>query len=158
EGDAASTLVGGWVFAVFAAASSTTRSVTIDERLDAWGQIVLGRVVRATWAIWGALLLGHVWFWCWSFDVSGGAILPVFLLLATRWVRHEAWVWALSLGAVVLVATSMPAFTAFTCLLASVTLALRALRAPQHQAPARPSPSADPYRVAQPDAADSAPP
>lgn len=154
----ASMLVGGWVFAVLAAGLWTARHVTSREPLDPWGRTVFSRVTRSIWALWATLFVGHVLFWCWDLGISPRSLLPVCVLLATRFVRREASVWAMSLATVVLVAASMPSLTSFTFLLVSVTLGLRAWREPRHSTACRKPRASDPYRASHPSADANEPP
>lgn len=125
-----SALVAGWVFTLFAAGLWTSREVTSKVSLDAWGQTVLGRTLRATWILWATLATLHVLFWCSQFGVSPAALVPVAFLLATRRLRREASVWAATLGALLYTAVVVPESSWVIALLSAVTLALRALRRP----------------------------
>ncbi len=125
-----SALVALWVFSLFAAGLWTSRAVTSAVELDAWGRTVLARAVRAAWAMWAALALMHVIFWCVAYQISALVLLPVALLLATRWMRREASVWAAATGTLLLAGWTMPASLSSVALMAAVALSLRALRKP----------------------------
>jgi hypothetical protein len=123
-------LLGAWVFGVLAAGLWTSRSMTPRGRLDGWRTTVLRRSRRAVWTMWAAACLGHAVFWCNNLGMSCAALVPVVLLLATRFVRREIAVWALVGGTLVFVAVAMPAELSLSALLGAAVLALRALRAP----------------------------
>ncbi len=122
-----SALVALWIFAVFAAGLWTSRAVTSAVELDAWGRTVLARVIKATWLMWSAILLLHVAFWCVAYQVSALVLLPVALLLATRWMRREAAVWCAAAGTLLLVDRVMPSSMSSAALMAAGVLCLRAL-------------------------------
>jgi hypothetical protein len=144
----ASALVALWVFALFAAGLWSSRAVTSAVDLDAWGRTVLARTVKATWAIWAVLALIHVVFWCVAYQVSPLVLLPVALLLATRWMDREATVWGAVTGTLLFVGWGMPGAMSSVALMAAGALGLRALRRPTWIEPgideAR---STAPYRV-----------
>lgn len=125
-----SSLVALWVFALFAC--GIWGSLRIESRvgLDDWGRTVLRRVVRATWAILAALTLAHVWFWAAEFELERALIVPVLLLLSTRWMSRESSVW-LAVASALLSGLKMPAFFATIAGMAAMTLALHALRRPE---------------------------
>ncbi len=138
----------GWAFALSASALWTERSVTSRAELDAWGQTVLRRSVRATWIVWGLLVLVHVAFWGRAFEFSAWSLVPVALLVGTRWLRRELAVWVTVGGTLVLVGSAAPPFFPVVALLAAATLALRALRRPTLLDVSVPSSHrAAPYRV-----------
>ena len=124
-----SSLVALWVFALFALGLWGPLRISNLAGLDAWGRTVFKRAVRATWAIWAALTLAHVWFWCTEFELKGALIVPILLLLATRWMPREASVWLAVFGAL-LSGVMMPACFAAIAGMAALTLALRAFRQP----------------------------
>ncbi len=94
-------LVGLWLFVLFAWAFSCSRRVVSLAPLDGWGERVLRRTVTCIWAGWSCLLLGHVWFWAHEFDLQLWLLAPLVLLLRTRWASRELEVWACVLGALV---------------------------------------------------------
>lgn len=124
-----SSLVAFWVFALFAFGLWGAPEITSRVSLDLWAQTVLRRTVRATWAILALLTLSHVWFWASEFELERALILPVLLLLSTRWMPRTSSVWLAVAGAL-LSGLLMPAFFATIALMAAITLALRALRRP----------------------------
>jgi hypothetical protein len=132
EGDPArmNALVALWVFSVFAAGLWTSRAVTSTVELDAWGRTVLARVVKATWLMWAALALLHLVFWCVAYQVSALVLLPVALLLSTRWMLREAAVWCAATGTLLLVGWVMPGSMSSVALMSASVLCLRALRRP----------------------------
>jgi len=85
--------------------------------------------VRATWAILALLTLSHVWFWASEFELELGLIVPMLLLLSTRWMPRESRVW-LAVASALLSGLMMPAFFATIAVMAALTLGLRALRRP----------------------------
>lgn len=103
--------------------------ITTRIGLDLWAQTVLKRTVRATWAILAVLTLCHVWFWACEFELERALIIPVLLLLSTRWMPRTSSVWVAVAGAL-LSGILMPTFFATIAGMAAVTLALRALRRP----------------------------
>jgi hypothetical protein len=151
DGHTGGLLVGGWVFAVFAAGLWTPRNLQPAKQLDAWGTTVLGRSLRAVWAMWGTLFMLHVLFWCSERGIDVAVLLPVAVLLATRSVRRERSLWATVLATLVVVAIAMPGRLSFTALLCAAVLGLRALRAPVFEQAARAPTSAGPYRGSEQD-------
>ena len=123
-------LVGLWVFALFAAALWSRRRIESEVALDAWGGTVFRRAVRATWSIWAVLALGHVWFWADEFDLNLLILLPVAALLCTRFMRSEVAVWTTVSGILVVAGVDMPSSFSVTALMGAIVLALRALRGP----------------------------
>jgi hypothetical protein len=124
-----SSLVALWVFALFAYGIWGSLRIKSLVRLDLWGRTVLQRAVRTTWAILVALTLSHVWFWTTEFELKRALIVPVLLLLSTRWMPRESSVWLAVAGAL-LSGMMMPPFFATIAGMAAITLALRALRQP----------------------------
>ena len=122
-------LVALWVFALLAFGFWAVPRVTSLVPLDAWGRTVLKRAVRVTWALWATLTLAHAWFWTSEFELRRGLIVPVCLLLSTRWMPRESSVWLAVAGAL-LCGFLMPPFLATIAVMAAITLALRALRKP----------------------------
>lgn len=152
---AASAVVALWLFTLFAsfelAAREGVQGVTSSETLDAWGQTVLRRAVRASWLLSAVLLVGHVSFWTTQRSLSLAALLPIVPLLQVRRARTETRAFALVATTLVGVAVAMPAAFAITALLAAAALVLRALpgtRVPSAQATSAPrDPLDQPYRV-----------
>jgi hypothetical protein len=125
---AGSMLAAAWLFALFAASLWTKRQIDHEHALDDWGLTVMRRTRLATWSIWGALAVVHVLFLFSQRAMDASALLPLPLLLATRFMRRELFVWASALGALVLVRAIAPQFLAFTSLLCAIILVLRAAR------------------------------
>ena len=121
---ARSALVAHAVFGIGAAAVWTKREVTSAVPWDVRGR----RCLRAAWAIWAALAVGHVGYWAvsWRFDVTPIALLLPFL--ATRWMRREREVWGTVATALVGVAVLAPWHFWIAAVMAAVTLALHAMR------------------------------
>lgn len=144
----AATLLASWVFSLFASALWSGREVSSAVRLDDWGSTVLRRGLRAAWLMWALLALSHVWFWSDEHAIGLGRMLPVALLLVTRFVRRESTVWIVVGATLLLVGSCMPAAFALCAALAAVVLALRALRQPTFdlQSASAPAP-APPYRA-----------
>lgn len=134
------------VFLVVCAALWTARGVRSPE-LSGPAGLRGRRAVKATWAIWAALIVVHALFWTSKFPgCEPGAWVPVASLLATRWIRRERGVW-LVVGAT-LVITTWLALTAVphVALMGAVVLVLHALRRPGVTTHAADSPAQDPYR------------
>ena len=124
-----SSLVALWVFALFAFGLWSSLRITSLLRLDAWGRTVFERALRAMWVILAVLTLSHVWFWATEFELKRALIVPMILLLSTRWMPRESSVWLAVIGAL-LSGILMPPFLATIAAMAAMTLALRALRQP----------------------------
>jgi hypothetical protein len=142
-------VVAAVVFGVFAAGLWSTREITSRVALDAWGTTVLARSRRASWLVLGALFLGHVGFTSAEHHVSALALVPVGLLLATRFARREATVWAAVLAASTFFAVAVPELFWLGASMSACVLGLRALRTPVIDAPrgaSRP-PIDPPYRA-----------
>ncbi|MBX3221100.1 MAG: hypothetical protein KF795_11320 [Labilithrix sp.] len=144
----ATALVGVWL----AALTSLHRagSVTSLSDLDAWGQTVLRRAVRASWLL-SALLLGlHVLFWSTEYALSLPALACVALVLATRWVQSEKGTWCVVFATLLLVGATLPGSFSAVALVAAVTLAVRARdvrRSIGEVLVARPRATVPPYRT-----------
>lgn len=132
HGDAASksAVVGVWVFTLFAAGLWSSREVISTASLDAWGRTVLARSLRAIWILWASLVTVHVLFWCHEFGASPAVLVPVAILLVTRWLRGETSVWCAAAGALFYTSATEPRSFWIVSLLAAATLMLRALRRP----------------------------
>jgi hypothetical protein len=124
----ASIIVGGWSFALFAVGLSTSRRIESATRLDPRAQIVLRRSLLATWAIWALLASLHVVFWFSVRPMEPAALIPVPLLLLTRFVRRDVLVWAAVGGTLLLLARSSPALLWFGAALGAITFAAHASR------------------------------
>ncbi|MFT3764854.1 MAG: hypothetical protein QM820_04955 [Minicystis sp.] len=125
-----SAVVAVWVFALFAGGLWTSREVTSKVSLDAWGQTVLARTLRAMWVMWAMLVSMHVLFWCDQFGASPAVLVPVAFLLATRWMQREGSVWCTAAGAILVAGAVEPRALWVVSSLSAATLALRALRRP----------------------------
>jgi len=141
-------LIACFVFALFAAAFWTRREVTSTVELDAWGHTVLERGARATWLIWAALALGRALFWFDELGLRSIVLVPVAMLLCTRWMRSELSVWSTAISSMLLAALAMPGLFSAIAIMVAITLVLRAWRQPTLVTPAEPlsEPSA-PYRT-----------
>ena len=141
-------IVALWLFSLFAAALWSRRHVKSVVPLDAWGRTVKRRALGATWAAWTLLLLVHVHFWYTEHRFGVGWLLPMVLLLSTRWVRRELLVWGLVSGTLLLVAVELPATLSLSALMAAGVLCLRAYRQPQSVTFVTAPPPNGPYRAA----------
>ena len=83
------------LFAILAAGLWTTRTIESRDHLDDWSRTVLRRATRAAWIIWSALALLHVGFLFTQRAMDALALVPLPLLLVTRFVRREVYVWLL---------------------------------------------------------------
>jgi hypothetical protein len=122
-------LLVGWLSAIGALAAWASPTVVSLDELDAWGQLVCRRALRATWTVWALLLLGHVTWW--SLDHGLSIWVPLgslALLLATRWARRESAIWALVAGALLLCGWLQPTVFAPIAWVAAAVLALRTWR------------------------------
>jgi hypothetical protein len=140
-----------WLFAVFAAALWTSRRVTSRVALDAWGDAVLRRSTRAASILWGCLVLGHVFFWIVQYDVEGAALVPVAVLLATRWLERERSVLAVVVATLVLTAACVPHLFPLSAMMSAVVFALHAVRKPSAPRAEPRGGHGDAYRGAYPD-------
>lgn len=142
------TAVAVWVFALFAGGLFSSREITSKVSLDAWGQTVFARTKKAIWILWATLFTLHVLFWSSELRVSSGVLVPVALLLATRWMRGEASVWAATASALFYTGVSEPGSLSVVSVLAAATLALRAFRKPARiERAAEPPSDTTPYRA-----------
>jgi hypothetical protein len=142
-------LVGCWLFTLFASALWSTRTTTSTAPLDAWAETVFGRAIRATWAIWALLTSWHVQFWLDEYRLAPAILVPTALLLATRWIRSEAGVWSVASIALLLAGVLLPEQFSMYAVMTAATLALRGLRNPSRATPhAQKAPApATPYRT-----------
>jgi len=123
---AASGIVAAFVFALFGAAISTSRRVESEHAQGAWGETVLRRATRATWTIWGALAMLHVAFWFSARRMDAFALVPVALLLATRF-AHRSWqVWIAVAATLAFVGCVGPSFLSFASAIAVFAFLARA--------------------------------
>ncbi len=125
-GQGGSIVTGAWLFALFASALWTTRHIESVDALDDWGITVLRRSRAATWTLWAMLVALHAGFWFSQRALDASVLVPLPLLLATRFMRRESFVWATALGSLVLVRAIAPQFLAFTSILCGAALAIRA--------------------------------
>jgi hypothetical protein len=86
-------LVALWLFALFAWALSSSRRISSVVALDDWRHTVLRRTSTAVWCMWALAIILHVCFWADEFGLKLGVLLPLVLLLRTRWARQEREVW-----------------------------------------------------------------
>ena len=150
-------LVGGWLFATFAAGLWTSRRIHSVAALAAWPLLVARRSVRAVWIGWAAMLLVHVLFWVSEhgrvIDVT--VLLPVGLLLVTRTLQREVSVWLWVAGTLGAIAIALPQLMAITAVLAAATLLLWGLRRPTAiEALVEPTVGLGPYRDEAPELED----
>lgn len=133
DGEGLSVLVTAWIFLLFAFGLWTSRGVTSKVSLDTWGQQVLHRAARATWLLWATLALCHVLFWSaqYYFELTG--LVPVAILLTTRWIRRETFLWSAVAAALLLTVVALPSFFSLSCAMAGVVFVLRALRQPSKE-------------------------
>ncbi|MET0793615.1 MAG: hypothetical protein ABW061_18995 [Polyangiaceae bacterium] len=122
-------LVGFWLFVLFALAFSSSRRVISLAPLDSQGGRVLRRTVNSIWVIWGCLLLCHVFFWAHEFELKLSVLVPIVFLLRTRWASREFEVWGCVLAALT-VGWFMPQQFFLVAGIAALALVLRAFRSP----------------------------
>jgi hypothetical protein len=142
--DVRTRLVEVWVLAVAMAGVWTSRAVESAVGFDVRGR----RAIRATWMLWAALALGHVLYWWAEHGVRLVGLVPIGVLLATRWLRRERSVWALALGVLAFTVVLVPASLSITALGVALALGLRALREPRVLTPEPRFTSSSPYRAA----------
>ncbi len=140
---ARTTLVMLWAFGVGAAGLWSSLRVDSAVGFDVRGR----RALRGAWVMWAVLAFGHVLYWSHAQRVQLGALVVVAALLATRFLRRELDVWALSLTTLIVVGLVTPALLSPSALMVAVVLTLRACRSPieRRDAPAVPE---EPYRGA----------
>ena len=134
-----------WLFALTASALFAPMRVTSLAALDAWGETVLRRALRATWAIWAVLVLFHVWFWGREFGVTGWSLVPALLLVVIRRLPAEAFVFAAAAVVLGFTARFRPEAVSMVACFVAAALALRAFRSPRLVQSAQ-SRSRPPYR------------
>ncbi|MCC6665347.1 MAG: hypothetical protein IT375_16460 [Polyangiaceae bacterium] len=120
-----------WLFALTASALFAPMRVTSLAALGAWGETVLRRALRATWAIWAVLVLFHVWFWGREFGVTGWSLVPALLLVVIRRVPAEAFVFAAAGAVLGITARFRPEAVSMVACFVAAALALRAFRSPR---------------------------
>lgn len=107
-------------------------AVTSLVELDAWGQTVLRRAVRAAWLLSALLLALHVLFWSTQSRLSVAALAAVAPLLAAsarvRWIRSEVRVWFVVVATLLVVGLKLPGAFSVTAFAAAIALVLRASR------------------------------
>src|SRR4029079_12445665 len=108
DGRSLTALVGIGVYAVFAAALWSHRRLSSTQPLDGWGALVLLRSERAIWMLWGVALIAHVGFWSMQVDLELSILIPIALLLGTRFERREASVWLIALTTLSVVSITLP--------------------------------------------------
>ncbi len=126
------------------------KSLTSLVPLDAWGQTVLRRVVRAMSILSALLIVLHVLFWSTEHLIDLRTFLCIAPLLATRWIRSEARVWGVTVAMLVFVGLTLPTAFASTALVAAIALAARAVlaaRSPEAAAERRQEAPGGPYRI-----------
>ena len=142
-GSGGGALVAVWLFVLGAAGVWTAREVRSEVPLDVRGQ----RALRFTWATWALAALAHAVFWAREYHLDVSAWPLVLVLLAVRFARREARVWATV--AVVWLGTWWLASPALglVALCSAVVLALAATRTPPGRWVARTG-NPGPYREA----------
>jgi len=139
-------IVAVWLFALAVGALFSSREVTSDRPLDAWGRTVLRRALLATWAIFACLVLGHVGFWIWSFHVDPAIFVPVAMLLAARFVRAELGVLVVVASTLLFVGNAMPRYFQTAAFMSALLFIVHALRRPTYATSAL-APPRDDYRA-----------
>ncbi|MCA9574093.1 MAG: hypothetical protein KC668_01610 [Myxococcales bacterium] len=119
-----STLICGWLFAVFGAALATRREVFGRAEWDPRAQ----RAVHATWALWGALLLAHAGYWATDLHVNLLPLFPAAAALTLPVWRQEQQVWAASALAIALAYVFTPAQFGFALALLTAAILVAAAR------------------------------
>ena len=131
---AASSLLALGLFALFAAALWTSRRVEGPASDSEWATTVARRSLRATWSGWAAAMLVHAGFWLSQHPaLDGTALLPAGMLLGTRFARRESTTWLVVGTTLLYVGATSPELFWLTSLMATATLALRALRQPSRR-------------------------
>jgi len=154
--DTRSLIVPWWFFAFFSAALWTLRRVSSPDLIGPDG-LRARRSLSATWVIWGVLAGVHVLFWENKFWIDdGGALLPIAMLLATRWIRREPGVWGMVAATLLLTWWTRTSVFPMIALMSAITLTLHALRKPRARSLMADPPSQDPYRT--PASANAVPP
>ncbi len=138
-------LVSLWLFSLGAAGLWTDRTVSADFALDPRAR----RALRGIWILWAAAAVAHALFWVGELGIEPVGLLPPLLLLGSRWVRKERWLWAGVAGVLLVVWGLLPLYFSVAALMAGGVFALRALRRPSRgTAVTRPLTPSEPYRTA----------
>jgi hypothetical protein len=95
------------LFFVLAAGLWTSREIESRHVLGDWGRTVLRRATLAVWSIWTAAFVVHIAFLFSQRTMDASALFPLPFVLATRYVRREAFVWLLFSVAVAIAPWSM---------------------------------------------------
>ena len=148
--NAASAALGAWLFTVFATGLWASPRVESTAPLDAWGETVLRRGLRAVWSMWSLLVVAHALFAASEQRVSSTVLVPLALVLGTRFVRREVGVWLAVATAILGAATWAPASCWLVALASAMVLTLRAYREPRVIESESPTPAAS-YRECAPD-------
>jgi hypothetical protein len=120
--------------------------ITSRETLDAWGQTVLRRAVGVTWAFFALHLCFHLRFWA-EQGLSLALLVPLAMLLTTRWADTEGQTWALLTITLLVTGIALPSLLSATALAAAALLALRGLASWRARtSPSAEDPSTGPYR------------
>lgn len=139
--------VSGWFFGVFALGFWSSREVSSTTPLDSWGHTVLRRSVRGTWLLWALCFLAHILLWTSDLGMAL-VVLPVALLLSTRFAKSEAKVWGI-VAVSLLVTLVMPEIFWLISAMSAVVLVLRAVRKPVRVADASARTDHGPYRTSE---------
>jgi hypothetical protein len=95
------------LFLVLASGLWTSRAIESRRALDEWGHTVLRRGTLAVWSILTAAFVVHAAFLFSQRTMDAYALVPLPFVLATRFVRREAYVWLLFAVAVAVAPWSM---------------------------------------------------
>ncbi|MBL8942363.1 MAG: hypothetical protein JNK45_04405, partial [Myxococcales bacterium] len=143
-------LVAVVVFALLAAGLWTRRRVDLRVALDPWPMLVARRARLAVWLGWAVMLLVHASFWIRPLPSPSqlGIALPLGLLLATRFMGRERFVWIAVGAALWITASYFAPWLWVVAAMSAVTFALRAWHQPTSVELAPALGIADPYRTA----------
>jgi hypothetical protein len=138
------------VFALLAAGLWTRRRVDLRVALDPWPMLVARRARLAVWLGWAVMLVVHASFWIRPLASPSelGVALPLGLLLATRFMGRERFVWVAVGVALWITASSFAPWLWVVAAMSAVTLALRAWHQPTSIALVQAVGLSDPYRTA----------
>lgn len=149
--DAASPVLGAWLFVLFATGLWTSRRVISRVTPTPWAATVARRSIRATWIGWAGMMLIHAGFWLSEHrGLDASVLVPAAILLGTRAAKRESTTWLVVSGTLLYIGAARPSLLWLTAAMAAVVLVLRALRQPVSQArvePASATARADVYRV-----------
>jgi hypothetical protein len=100
-------------------------AVTSKDTLDQQGKMILLRITRAAWLIWGGLYLYHIisWIRIWDIVVPVAHVAPVFVLLPFM-TKEEGVTWAGCILAITF-SVSTPSLFWFTTLLVGIVFYLK---------------------------------